>query len=176
MKPRIPTSRKTIPKSCAARCTSVRSPGPFPPSLRIDPPLSSGMSSARTFPGAAKANGSSRRGEEREHLEARIRRHERRDAGRVVCGRDLDAVEAAEVEADERAKVRERLAAGRPADLGRSGAWRKRRIDEVDVEGEEARAAPDAVSDPLREAAGAARGELLVREGVDPELGRERRV
>src|ERR687892_919441 len=108
--------------------------------------------------------------EQREHLEADVGRDERCHARRIVRGRDLDAVEAAEVEAGERADVRQRLAARRPADLRRPGPGREGRVDEVDVEGEEAGSVLDAGADALREAARTERGELLVRERLEPEL------
>ncbi len=57
-------------------------------------------------------------------------------------GRHLHAVEAAEVEPGQRADVGQRLPAGRAADLRGARPRGERRVDEVDVEREEARPRP----------------------------------
>src|SRR5918992_379418 len=97
-----------------------------------------GTESAYAVAAAAGTSRSSRaqRGE-RDHLVARAGRQPRRDAAGVVRRRDLDAVEAAEVDPRERPQVGERLGAGRPADLGRARPRGERRVDEVDVERQE---------------------------------------
>src|SRR6266446_7163968 len=54
--------------------------------------------------------------------------------GRVVLRGDLDDVAADEVDADEAAQDRLRLARGQTAGLRRAGAGRKGRVEPVDIE------------------------------------------
>src|SRR6266545_3880489 len=111
--------------------------------------------------------------QQRQHLEARVGRHERGHGRRIERRTDLDAVEPSKVEAGERADVGQRLAARGSPDLRRAGAWGEGRIDEVDVEREEARRIADALVDAFGETTWPQSRELLVRNGVYAEVTRE---
>ena len=109
--------------------------------------------------------------EEREHLEAGVRGDEGGHAGRVERRRHLDAVEAAEVQARERADVGERLPARRPA-RPRACPSRARRPGRRSRCRRRGSTAPSPTRFRTRSEnpAGPERRELLVGERVEPEL------
>ena len=79
---------------------------------------------------------------QREQLEGDVRRSQRGRLPRpVVRGRDLDHVGADEPQPAQRPEQRDRLGGREACHLRRSGAWRERGVEKVDVEGEERPAA-----------------------------------
>src|SRR5262245_60550407 len=114
--------------------------------------------------------------EERQHLEARIRGKEGRYAGGVVRRRDLDAVETAEIQAREGTDIRQGFPARGAADLWRAGPRGKGRVDEVDIEGQEAGGVAHALANARGEAVLAERSQLFVVQCIEAELCRKRRV
>src|SRR5262249_53479859 len=94
----------------------------------------------------------------------------RRLARRVIRRRDLDHVEAHEVDPRQRPNERERLGGGGAADLGGARGRGVGRVDEVDVEAEERRAVSDAGPHAVRVVARAERAELVPWNELESEL------
>src|SRR5215218_8156853 len=127
------------------------------------------------MPGNARRRSLAER-QQRQHLEARVGGHERGHGRRIERRTDLDAVEPTNVEAGQRADVGQRLAARGPSYLRRPRSRGERRVDEIDVEREEARRLADALADAFGETTWPQSGEFLVGNGVYAEVAREVRV
>src|SRR5260370_25377716 len=87
----------------------------------------------------------------------------------VVLWLHFDQVEADEVDAAKPANNRQGIAADRSPDLWRSGARSKARVDEIDVETGEDRAASDALVNSREHGIDAALQQYLGRNQVKPE-------
>src|SRR5437764_3767066 len=108
-----------------------------------------------------------------EHLVGDVRGCERRRLSRaVVWRRDLDDVGARELDSAQRAEEGERLGRREAADLRSARAGGERRVEDVDVEGEEDGPTADAFADETRGAAGPVVPKLVAREDDEAELAR----
>ncbi len=89
----------------------------------------------------------------------------------MIMGRqDLDQVPADEVDPRHPAHERERLVRGEASHLRRAGARGVRRVEAVDVEGQEDGTVPGAGPDPLEDRLDPRVADLLHRHQLHPEL------